>query len=133
MMRNVNTYMSKTIIDIDGSNTVLNAVKIMKEKSISSLLVKAEDEYVGIFTSTDLLRKVVGQEVQPDWMMVSDAMTKGFESIPHDATMANAFLIMEEKSIHHLVVRENEKVVGMLSIRDAARCFAENFKSTRKK
>ena len=125
----VSTFMSKNIVDIEGSMTVLDGVKIMKEKSVGSLLVKEEGEYVGIFTPTDLLLKVIEPEIQPDWMNIADAMTRGLVSVPHDSSMILAFLTMEKNGIRHLVVKEDGKVVGILSIKDVARFYVEKFGS----
>jgi predicted transcriptional regulator len=58
-------YMDESIISVDSQTNVLETVKIMREKKIGSVLVTESDEIIGIFTETDLLRKVIAEESSP--------------------------------------------------------------------
>lgn len=51
-------------------------------------------------------------------MFVRDAMTSHVITISMDATLAEVREIFEAAAFHHLIVTENEKVVGVLSDRD---------------
>jgi CBS domain-containing protein len=97
----------------------------MHEKNIGSLLVKENDEYIGIVTETDLTRKVLGGGLDPKTIKVTAVMTAQ-PIITLDChqplTEANAF--MAKKKVRHLPITENDKIVGMISVKDLVAFFA---------
>jgi CBS domain-containing protein len=54
-------------------------------------------------------------------MKVSEIMSKGVQTVSPGTPAANARERMRTKGIHHLVVMEKTKLVGVLSARDLAR------------
>ena len=52
-------------------------------------------------------------------MRVQDVMSKGIEVIAPDAAAADAWEIMRLRGMHHLIVREDGRLVGVFSDRDA--------------
>ncbi len=53
-------------------------------------------------------------------MRAAEVMTKGVETVPPGMPAADAWELMRRKSIHHLVVVDGSRVIGILSDRDAA-------------
>ena len=51
-------------------------------------------------------------------MLVRDAMTSHVITISMDATLQEVREVFEAAAFHHLIVTENDKVVGVLSDRD---------------
>ena len=54
-------------------------------------------------------------------MRVSEIMTAGVQTVRPGTPAATARKLMRSKAIHHLLVREGEEVVGVVSARDLAR------------
>lgn len=52
-------------------------------------------------------------------MRVEDVMTRGIQTISADASADDAWNLMRTQRIHHLVVTEGTRTVGILSDRDA--------------
>jgi CBS domain-containing protein len=52
-------------------------------------------------------------------MRVEDVMTRGIQTISPDASADDAWNLMRTQRIHHLVVTEGPRTVGILSDRDA--------------
>ena len=52
-------------------------------------------------------------------MRVEDVMTRGIQTISPDASANDAWTLMRTQRIHHLVVTEGTRTVGILSDRDA--------------
>jgi acetoin utilization protein AcuB len=52
-------------------------------------------------------------------MRVADVMTKGVQTIPPDMAAVDAWELMRNHGIHHLVVTADSTVLGVLSNRDA--------------
>ena len=118
-------YMSPPVISVESDTTVQDTAQFMHEKNIGSVLIKEKDEYIGIVTETDLTRKVLGGGLDPKTTKVTAVMTPQ-PIITLDChlpvTDANAF--MAKKKIRHLPVTENDKIVGMISVKDLVSFFA---------
>ena len=118
-------FMTTSVISIGPDSTVQETAKFMHEKNIGSLLVKENDEYIGIVTETDLTRKVLGGGLDPKTIKVTAVMTAQ-PIITLDChqplTEANAF--MAKKKVRHLPITENGKIVGMISVKDLVAFFA---------
>jgi CBS domain-containing protein len=123
----VKVYMVPEVISIGPELSVLEAAKLMSEKKIGSVFIKEDDQYVGIFTETDLLRKVVALEFPPADMSVASLMNKTIETIDSESSMILAFITMQKKKLGHLAVTEGKEIVGVLSIKDIANYYVEKF------
>ena len=117
--------MTTSVISIGPDSTVQETAKFMHEKNIGSLLVKENDEYIGVVTETDLTRKVLGGGLDPKTIKVTAVMTTQpiitldcHQPLP----AANAF--MAKKKVRHLPITENGKIVGMISVKDLVAFFA---------
>ncbi len=121
----ISDYMSPSVISVGSDSTIQETAKLMHEKNIGSVLIKENDEYVGIVTETDLSRKVLGGGLDPKTTKIDAVMTPQplFTLDCHQpVTDANAF--MAQKKIRHLPVTENDKIVGVISVKDLVAFFA---------
>lgn len=53
-------------------------------------------------------------------MRVFEAMTESVRTVPRTMVAARAYELMKNSGVHHLVVTDNSRVVGILSDRDIA-------------
>ena len=67
-MKKVSDILSRkgaSVIAIDGSTTVLDALKLMSDKNIGSVVITENGDYAGLLTERDYARKVIfGYEVR---------------------------------------------------------------------
>jgi CBS domain-containing protein len=103
---------------IASERTVLEAAQTMAEKRIGSLLVLEAGEMVGIVTETDVVRKVIAARLLASSTSVGTVMNCPLIQIDINHTVRDASRLMAEKRIRHLLVAEDNKVVGLLSVRD---------------
>jgi len=108
----------RNIISIAEGASVLDAIKIMAERSIGSLLVMDGDELMGIVTERDYARKVIVKGRSSKSTQVGEIMTVDVCTASIDQTVNDCMTIMTERRIRHLPVVENGKVVGLISIGD---------------
>jgi signal-transduction protein with cAMP-binding, CBS, and nucleotidyltransferase domain len=112
----------QTIMETIASElTVLEATQTMAEKRIGSLLVLEAGEMVGIVTETDVVRKVIAAGLSARSTSVGAVMNAPLIQIDIDDSARDASRLMAEKRIRHLAVTEDNKVVGLLSLRDLVR------------
>jgi signal-transduction protein with cAMP-binding, CBS, and nucleotidyltransferase domain len=53
--------MSRPVITVDSTSTLLDAARIMSEKKIQNLPVLESDRYVGIISSIDIVKAAIGE------------------------------------------------------------------------
>ncbi len=116
--RPLSVLMHTKIETIASERTVLEAAQTMAEKRIGSLLVLEAGKMVGIVTETDLVRKVLAAVLPASSTSVGAVMNAPLIQIDINHTVRDASQLMAEKRIRHLVVAEDNKVVGLLSVRD---------------
>ena len=116
--RPLSVLMRTTLATIASERTVLAAAQAMAEKRIGSLLVLKAGDMVGIVTETDLVRKVLAARLPASSTPVGAVMNAPLIQVDINHTVRDASRLMAEKRIRHLVVTEDNKVVGLLSVRD---------------
>jgi len=110
--------MQTTMETIASERTVLEAAQAMAEKRIGSLLVLKAGDMAGIVTETNVVRKLIAAGLPANSTSVGAVMTAPLIQIDIDDTACDASRLMAEKRTRHLAVTEDNKVVGLLSVRD---------------
>jgi CBS domain-containing protein len=104
---------------VSPETPVLEAVRLMSDKRVGAVAVTRQGKLTGIFTERDLMIRVVLEGRDPGATRVGDVMTGQCISAKNDMSMGEALQIMTERHFRHLpVVDENDRVLGLLSIRN---------------
>ena len=127
-MDEIADYMISPILSIDLESSVQEAAQFMVAHNIGSVLVKEFEEYVGIATETDLTRKVLGKGLDAEATLVSEIMTSPILSLDCYLPVEEANRFTHKNKIRHLVVTEEEKIVGILSVKDLVAYFSKDFR-----
>jgi CBS domain-containing protein len=99
--------------------TVYEAIRLMADKNIGSLLVMASGKLVGIFTERDYTRKVALHGKTSRETRVWEIMPKEVVSVTPDDWVEDCMRLMTENRVRHLpVVSDDGKVAGIISIGD---------------
>jgi len=123
----VRDRMSKEVVFINSTTTILEAEKIMKEKEIRRLPVVDRDKLVGIVTYNDLLEAEPSKATTLSRfeltyllskMNVSEIMEKKVITIKPDIPIEEAALIMKKNKVGGLPVVEETRVIGMITESD---------------
>ena len=101
--------------------TVAEAVRSMNEHKVGSVLVMDGERIAGIFTERDVLRRVVGGQLDPAKTPLAAVMSANVLTVGPELTVQQAMDIFTEKRCRHLPVMQNGKVAGMISIGDVSR------------
>jgi CBS domain-containing protein len=114
----VKVLINKSPLKVPVGTKTLDAVKLMAQNNIGSVIIVNGDKPVGIFTERDLLKAVAkGEDLNKP---VEKLGTYGkLITIREDEPLSNAARLMHQYGIRHLVVVDGkDKVVGIVSIRD---------------
>ncbi|MDP1948980.1 MAG: CBS domain-containing protein [Nitrospirota bacterium] len=116
--RPLSLLMHQMLETIASERTVLEAAQRMAEKRIGSLLVMEAGEMVGIVTETDVVRKGMASHLPANSTTVGTVMNYPLIQVDINRTVRDASRLMAEERIRHLAVTEDNKVVGIVSVRD---------------
>ena len=107
------------------TSKVIDAIHLMNRHKIGALVVMSEDRVAGIFTERDVLRRVVGEMMNPADVYVGDVMTREVAVCRPDQPLEEIAAIMQQQRIRHLpVVDDSGHLHGLISIGDVNACHA---------
>lgn len=111
----------KNVTNVSPETTVLEALKIMADQNIGSVVVMENDAYMGIMTERDYSRKVILKGKSSTDTKVSEIMSSDFPRVTANDSIDYCMQLMSDKNIRYLPVYEGEKLSGILSINDVVK------------
>jgi CBS domain-containing protein len=123
----VKDIMAKKIVSVESTVNVGDAIKLMAERNIGSVVVTRDGEMVGILTERDVLKKCYAPG-QYTAMKAGEVMSEPLITIRGDAAIGDAADLMAEKNARRLLVTENDKIQGIISQRDVMEATQYVFK-----
>ncbi len=118
LVRHLLDVKGSDIVTIDEGASVFDAVKMMADRSIGSLLVMEGNDLKGIVTERDYARKVILKGRSPGTARVGEIMTTRLITATPEQTVNDCMTLMTEKRIRHLPIVANDRVCGVISIGD---------------
>ena len=122
-MGTVGQLMTRDVHLIHEEASIQDAARSMHTKRIGSLLVKKEDDFVGIVTETDVVQAVAEQPAKVGQLTVKELMSSPIITIDRKMAPHYARDLMADRKIRHLAVTEEGKIVGIISVRDLLAYF----------
>ncbi len=114
------------VFTIPSTLTVAEAVHEMNAHKVGSVLIMNGLRLAGIFTERDVLRRVVGADLDPRFTPVTKVMTSDVLTIEPTATVQQVMEIFTERRCRHLPVMNEGKLLGLISIGDVSRWVANS-------
>ena len=111
-------HKTSALWSVAPEQTVFEAIKLMADKNIGSLLVMSGGVLVGIFTERDYTRKIALQGKTSKQTQVREIMPTDVITVSPDDSVEDCMKLMTENRVRHLPVVEGDKVVGIISIGD---------------
>lgn len=112
----------RLVVHTRPGSMIAEAVKLMNDHNTGSILILDEDNsLIGIFTERDVLRRVVGPGLDPNTTPVEKVMTTEVVGVDLTARRKEVRHIMETQHIRHVPILEDDKVIGIISLRDILR------------
>jgi CBS domain-containing protein len=121
----VKDVMTKRVVRIEFSETVLEAARLMSRKRIGCLVVVELEKPVGIITERDVLRRVVAKGVNPAGVKVAEVMSKPLKTIGPNDSIDEAARRMIKDRIRRLPVVEGLRLVGIVTSTDLVKHWGE--------
>ena len=108
-------------VAVSPDTSVYEALKIMAEKNIGSVMVMQGDAFLGIVTERDYSRKVILQNKHSDTTLVSEIMTADLPHVSPDDTIDHCMELMTGNNIRYLPVFHNNQLTGIISMSDVVK------------
>jgi len=124
----VRNIMTKDIVSVEATANVSEALNLMVEKDIGSVVVTRDGKMMGIVTERDVLKKCC-PVAQCTVMAVRDVMSSPLVTIGVDAAIGEAANLMAQKKIRRLLVTEDGEIQGIITERDVMRATLDVFKT----
>lgn len=102
---------------------VLDALKLMADKGVGSLLVVENRRLVGIVTERDYARKVILMARSSQTATVADIMSTDLLPVNPDQTLEECMELITEKRVRHLPVMDEGRLLGVISIGDVVKTY----------
>jgi len=106
------------VITVSGQASVLEAIGIMSDANVGAVVIQDGDQPSGIFTERDYLRKIALKGLSSSNTLVSDVMSSPLITVELSDAIRDAMETMTERRCRHLVVKDNGKMVGIVSLGD---------------
>lgn len=97
---------------------VFDAIKMMAEKNIGSLVVLEDGTLAGIITERIYAREIALKGRTSSQTLVRDIMSTNVTCVRPEQSVEECMALMTKKTVRHLPVVENGKIVGIVSIGD---------------
>ena len=112
--------MHKEVITIDGGATVAEAVGLMRERRVSSLLVnrRTHEDAWGIITRKDVVHKVIDPGKDPHEVKVFEVLTRPVVMVSPSLALQYCARIMHQAGIRRAPVFDGKDIVGIISNTD---------------
>ena len=117
----IRDVMVREVITVDENSSVKDAVDIMNEFQIGSLIVLEKGKAKGIVTKRDFLRRVIAEAKDVMNTKVKEIMTTPLVVVEPGTDLEEAVKLMFQSKIKKLAVVNANKLVGIVTLTDIAR------------
>jgi CBS domain-containing protein len=119
------------IFSVRDDDTVYNAARFLRECQVRAVGVcNSQGKLVGVISQSDVSDKVAAEMRCPDWVRVSEIMSRDLVTVRPETGMDECIHLMERNNIYHLlVVDDGERFYGMISMQDLLKAMADELKS----
>ena len=112
---------SGQVFSLPSSAPVQQALELMRNNRIRSVLVIDDGVLAGIVTQGDCAIKVLLPGLSATQVLVADIMTRSPLTVTMSETLQQCMGIMTTRNFRHLPVLDKGRVVGMVSIGDTVK------------
>ena len=120
----VKDIMTTALISVNPTTTTFQIAKMMDQGGIGAIIVKNNDDTVGIITDRDFAVKIAANNLPSD-TQVEKIMSSPLITINHSDPISTAAEMMSSKKIRKLAVSENGKIIGIITSTDLVNQLAK--------
>lgn len=108
-------------ISVTPQTTVIDALHLMADRNIGSVLVMEGEHYLGLMTERDYSRKIVLKGKSSTDTLVSDIMTTDLPKVRPDDSIEHCMQLLTDNNIRYLPVFSENRLSGIISVNDVVK------------
>jgi CBS domain-containing protein len=132
-MKKVNDILTKkgaVVISISSEAKIIEALQLMQDSNVGSVVVMDQGKYRGILTERDYARKVILLDKNSSDTLVSEIMSVDLPGVQLGSSIEVCMILMSENNIRYLPVIENGELVGIISSNDLIKATIQDHLET---
>ena len=114
---NINDIMSKKIIVGSTTNTLSEIAELMKKYDIGFIPIVDKNKLVGVITDRDIVINAISNNCSFN-DLIDKYVVKNIISIDQNKSIDDALNLMDLKKVKRLIVTDNNKISGILTLSD---------------
>ncbi|MEM7138230.1 MAG: CBS domain-containing protein [Myxococcota bacterium] len=127
-MRDLLRRKGEDVYSVGPMATVIDAVNMMNDHHVGSVLVMEGGQPVGIFSERDVLVRVVAAQRDPRQTLVRDVMTTRLHVASPEDSVLDVMRVMTERRCRHIPIVEDGQLIGLVSIGDITKATQHNLR-----
>lgn len=112
---------NREMISISPDSAIIEAARTMAVNNIGAVIIRQNDEILGIYTERDYLQDTVKEGFDPGKARVQDYMTCNMIFADWNDPIHKLQDMMLGRRIRHLLIRKGGHSIGLLSAGDVTR------------
>jgi signal-transduction protein with cAMP-binding, CBS, and nucleotidyltransferase domain len=114
----VSEIMTTELVKSPVTASVFSVMETMVVNNVGRIIITDDDVPVGIFTEKDVLKRVVGAQIDVKSIGIRTVMTTPVRAVREETLIVDAFARMYRGKFRHLLVRgRHGKIAGIVSMR----------------
>lgn len=120
----------REVFTIQSGSSVKEIVNYMASKGVGLVPVMKDEKLVGVFSERDLVKRVIAKDKDMNSTLVDEVMSTNLVIAKIDESNEAVLAKMKEAKTRHILIIENDKLVGVLSVRDLLEIDLNQCKTT---
>lgn len=113
----IKEIVTRSMVVATPATTIKEACKLMKDFDIGFLPVMINNTYVGVITDRDIIIRAIANNIKLS-SPIKDYITNFISTVNIEADLIDALKIMSMEKVKRLMVEEDKKIVGLISLSD---------------
>ncbi|MFD2920799.1 CBS domain-containing protein [Terrimonas rubra] len=106
---------------VSPDTSVVDALTLMAENNIGSVVILKEGNYLGIMTERDYSRKVILKGRNSSETKVADIMSDDLPRVSPNDSIEHCMQLMTDQHIRYMPVFDNDRLAGIISMSDVVK------------
>lgn len=120
----------REVFTVQSGSTIKNVVGYMASKGVGLVPVMQQEKLVGVFSERDLVKRVIAKDKDLNLTLVNDVMSTNLVIAKVDESNESVLAKMKEAKTRHILIIDNDQLVGVLSLRDLLEIDLNQCKTT---
>jgi len=119
--------MTNNPVKVSPDTSIKDCARIMADKKVSSLIIQQDEKLLGIIKERDIVRSIVLENKDAETELVNEFMVTNVVTITPEVDIYEALLVMRDEDVRMLPVVNENKIIGLLTVKDILKIQPELF------